>query len=311
MTKQSAPPLLSSLMLLFCYLTFLVPQCQGFCCDNFQRYQRQRTVVTFPDTRQSFFALWDTKKDATKGVYVRPSAAIERGSGFFIPGLEGPKVRLLFGIVVLLLTAVNRALTIILPTDGVMTVTETLAIGYAMLLLLQAAIEFGKEERGFVVSLINPSDDDNDRADVWTQQWQNNREEKRIDQIQWSAASYLALTPATNMILIQNNTVLYQLGTLSNNDNDNKHGNVNEAAEACLAALQTLGRAKSGRISIPSTHPAAIALVNEADRRCVVLQIINETECWMMTSNQLLAAFTQQDLKWLGQLAKYVTLTSQ
>ena len=75
--------------MLFCYLTFLVPQCQGFCCDNFQRYQRQRTVVTFPDTRQSFFALWDTKKDATKGVYVRPSAAIERGSGFFIPGLEG------------------------------------------------------------------------------------------------------------------------------------------------------------------------------------------------------------------------------
>ena len=110
---------------------------------------------------------------------MRPSAAIERGSGFFIPGLEGPKVRLLFGIVVLLLTAVNRALTIILPTDGAMTVTETLAIGYAMLLLLQAAIEFGKEERGFVVSLINPSDDDNDRADVWTQQWQNNREEKR------------------------------------------------------------------------------------------------------------------------------------
>ncbi len=45
-----------------------------------------------------------------KGVYVRPSGAIERGSGFFVPGLEGPKVRVLFGIVLLALTAINHSL---------------------------------------------------------------------------------------------------------------------------------------------------------------------------------------------------------
>ena len=298
MMKQQAPLLL---LLLCCYLPFLITKSHAFSGDNVQRYQKQkqRTVVTFLDTRQPF-VLWASKKDTTKGVYVRPSAAIERGSGFFIPGLEGPKVRLVFGVVVLLLTTVNRALTH--SAEGTtITVTETLAIVYAMLLLLQAAIEFGKEERGFVVSLLDPAENNMDRAEVWTQRWQQTIQQTRMDQIQWSAASYLALTPATNIMLIQNNTVLYRLGTLTNNDSGNE-------ADACLAALQTLGKAKSGRISIPSTHPAAMALVNEADRRCVVLQTINDTECWMMTSNQLLAAFTQQDLKWLGQLAKYVAL---
>ena len=28
-----------------------------------------------------------------KGFYIRPSAAIERGGGFFVPGLEGTKLR--------------------------------------------------------------------------------------------------------------------------------------------------------------------------------------------------------------------------
>ena len=45
-----------------------------------------------------------------KGVYSRPSAAIEKGSGFYIPGLEGSKVRLLFGTLVLLLNYINHTL---------------------------------------------------------------------------------------------------------------------------------------------------------------------------------------------------------
>ena len=32
-----------------------------------------------------------------KGFYIRPSAAIERGGGFFVPGLEGTKLRVALG----------------------------------------------------------------------------------------------------------------------------------------------------------------------------------------------------------------------
>jgi hypothetical protein len=245
--------------------------------------------------RHDFNAWALSAEKNNKGVYSRPSAAIERGSGFFIPGLEGPKVRLLFGMVVLALTAVNRFLN---PnTTGFL--TEALAIGYAILLLLQAAIEFGKEEKGFVVSLDRPNDDGS--RETMTQRWQtdNSALESRKEQVEWSAASFVALTPATQMILIQSDKVLYRLGGLPSTIYEDE-------SKGCIAALETIGKAKSGRVSIPATHQASIALVNEVDRRCVVLQTINERECWMMTSNQLLAAFTSQDLKWLGQLAKYV-----
>jgi len=230
----------------------------------------------------------------TKGVYARPSAAIERGSGFFIPGLEGPRVRLLFGVVLLVLTAVNR---LVYPIATAF-LTEYLAIGYAFLLLLQGAIEFGKDERGFVVSLEQPGGDAGRESLI--QRWQivNEFSDDRKEKVQWSAATFVALTPATQMILIQDDKVVYRLGTSS--------VNYSEEAKGCLAALATLAKAKSGRVAIPSVHQAAITLADEVDGRCVVLQTISENECWMMTSNQLLAAFTNEDLRWLGQLAKYV-----
>ena len=50
----------------------------------------------------------ENNKKRNKGVYVRPSGAIERGSGFFVPGLEGSRVRVVVGSVLLLLTAINH-----------------------------------------------------------------------------------------------------------------------------------------------------------------------------------------------------------
>ena len=40
--------------------------------------------------------------------YKRPSAALERGGGFFVPGLEGYKLRAAMGTLVLTLLALNR-----------------------------------------------------------------------------------------------------------------------------------------------------------------------------------------------------------
>ena len=44
-----------------------------------------------------------------KGFYLRPSAAVERGGGFFIPGLEGFRVRVAIAVVTLALLAFNHA----------------------------------------------------------------------------------------------------------------------------------------------------------------------------------------------------------
>lgn len=43
-----------------------------------------------------------------KGFYIRPSAAIEKGGGFFIPGLEGPKLRVAICATTVFLILLNR-----------------------------------------------------------------------------------------------------------------------------------------------------------------------------------------------------------
>ena len=48
-------------------------------------------------------------KRGMKGYYRRPSRAIEKGGGFFVPGLEGEKIRVVSAAVLVLAIASNRA----------------------------------------------------------------------------------------------------------------------------------------------------------------------------------------------------------
>ena len=233
-----------------------------------------------------------------KGIYSRPSAAIEKGSGFFIPGLEGPRVRLVFGLVILALTAANHLL--VTQTSGIL--AETIAVGYGILLLLQAAIEFGKEEKGFVVTLERPTDTESGTSsEKLNQRWYKGLDNSGWqEKVQWAAASYVSMTPATHFFLMENDKVIYRLGSTSMDYSD-------EAETAgCVAALETISKAKSGRVALPSNHPAVTNLSVEDHDRCVVLQTIDDSKSLMILSDQLLQSFTQQDLKWLGQMAAYI-----
>jgi Cofactor assembly of complex C subunit B, CCB2/CCB4 len=239
-----------------------------------------------------------------KGVYVRPSAAIERGSGFFVPGLEGPRVRLLFGLLILVLTAVNHSLS---ATISETTTSESLAIGFSILLLLQAAIEFGKEEKGFVVSLNRPDisllkDTKLDELSL-VQRWATDAIELDWkDKVEWSAASYIAITPATMILLLEKDRILYSLGP-------SFLGIVDTIEErlGCNEALKALENAKTDRILLPKTHPATSILSSlESKSRCIILQNVGKDRCLMMISDQLIQAFTKNDLRWLGQIANYI-----
>jgi hypothetical protein len=71
--------------------------------------------------------------------------AIKGGSGFFVPGLEGPRVRLVFGSVLVFVTALNHVL--VLSSVGYdFSFQELLAISYSLLILFQSAIKYVKEE---------------------------------------------------------------------------------------------------------------------------------------------------------------------
>ena len=261
-----------------------------------------------------------TKKKTT-GVYARPSAAIERGSGFFIPGLEGSRVRLLFGILALVLTYVNNSLGGV-TTDG-FGVSETVAVLAGILLLLQAAVEFG-QELGFGVeqpsAASTVSGDDGGAAAASSSSSASANLEQRIapslvdrgdmavDAIKWAAATYVALSPASHVIVVEDGgegtepSLLYELGNTGSADGDS------DTEVGARAAIDEVYKSKGGRISLPADHPGAVGLLPESGRRCVLLQRISSTEgrrCMVVGSNQLLQAFTKNDLRWLGRLAEY------
>jgi hypothetical protein len=118
------------------------------------------------------------------------------------------------------------------------------------------------------------------------------------------------MTPSTEIMLLsadtaeENTTIMYRLGRRSSLGSSTGDA----VASGVKAALEEVKKSKGGRISIPLTHPAVKTLVSNeaAPIRTVILQRISEDQCWMVTSDQLLASYTSGDLKWLGQLAKYV-----
>jgi hypothetical protein len=283
----------------------------------------------------------DKKKNlklGSGGVYVRPSGAIERGSGFFVPGLEGSKIKVVIGIVLLAGTAVNHWLGF-MPHD--FSFSEGMAVVFSLLLLFQFAIEYVKESlppssssNGYSSSAVaktNTVDAISFSSAVLNQLWSENedssddaiRNDDYRTKVQWAAASYLSMTPSTQIMLLNNNnynsknggtgTVLYRLGGEGGGERRSTQNN----AAGVESALNELRQSKGGRIALPLTHPAVQALlltdnVNDNDvsssLRTVILQRITDDSCWMVGSDQLLAGYTSGDLKWLGQLAKYVAV---
>ncbi len=268
-------------------------------------------------------------KTKVKGVYSRPSAAIERGSGFFVPGLEGSKVRVLFGMLVLVLNYVNHIFSSGANVNEItgFAFSERIATFYGIFLLFQGIIEFAKEN-GFGFDGVNstgaPTGDDSTGIVLnqgglaqFISPSLNALGENAAEGVCWAAASYLALTPATNIMLIESSqtsgdTILYRLGEFTN-----LNAMSNETIQlSTSAAMETVYQSKGGRISIPSNHPAA-ELLPESNRRCVLLQQITENKdenrnkrrlCLLVGSDKLLATFTKNDLKWLGSLSKYIGL---
>jgi Cofactor assembly of complex C subunit B, CCB2/CCB4 len=258
----------------------------------------------------------DVQRRRRSGVYVRPSAAIERGSGFFVPGLEGFKVRILVGCVVILLTIFNHWYDqrYIVAESGPSTsmsgntFSECLAITYGMLVLLQGIIEARKES---LSSSISPNDDTlPENVKLLQLQWSMENNDQYSEwrrHVEWAASTFLSLTPATSMLLIGPGKVIFSLGMLPRRAVSDE-----EEALGCSAALATVAQSTSGRVSLPMNHRSVQNLVassvdNVTDiPRCAVLQRVDDQLCWLVTSDRLLVSFTAYDLHWLGQLAKYV-----
>jgi hypothetical protein len=298
------------------------------CCRNTQLKSKKDDY----DDRRS-------KQKKAVGVYSRPSAAIERGSGFYVPGLEGSRVRSLFGILVSALCYLNHssAGSQQLPTElpGSQFVSEFITYSFGLLLILQGLVEFGKET--LTETPLGPTESLQELSSSsslsLTQRSSSMLRNQSVESLQWIAASLISLTPATHVLLIEmigddqngrqyssttatttDSSVLFQLGDFSSEQEEGQQERRKMFIEAAItAAFQS----KGGRISVPTTHPAA-QLIPEPFRRCVLLQRLDSTSkrsslpsrrrCLVIGSDSLLPAFTKNDLLWIGSLATYAQL---
>lgn len=299
--------------------------CQAICLQqvfgfvqvstNLRNDMRQTTSSPKDTTLHVPTQLYESKEKPS-GVYSRPSAAIEKGSGFYVPGLEGSRVRILFGILVLALSYVNTLLGLGDSNLQAVEFSQKLTVFYGALLLFQGLVESAKEA-GLGVDFDSMEIDPNAKSNKSVKmdsssvtknlsQYANSLLGKNdVDQFRWAAASFVALTPATHFLVLEEKDgsfqVMYSLGdALKESD-----------SSAIEAAISTVYNSKGGRVAVPETHPSA-ALLPEEHKRCILLQKIDmeandgKRRCIMVASNQLLAAFTKNDLNWLGCLGAYV-----
>jgi hypothetical protein len=288
----------------------------------------------------------ENDKKRSKGVYVRPSGAIERGSGFFVPGLEGPRVRVVVGGVLLLLTTINHMISSVSSDSDSLSSSslsfsfqEELAVLYSGLILFQSGIEFVKEQRMMEKQQqkqqqTTTTSGDNLKNDaVLEQSWSSNdlsSDDK--SKIQWSAASFVSMTPTKEIMLLTTTgsdgpSILYRLGTSSKTSStlrqqqqqQQQQNDQQTITKGITEAFQELNKSKGGRISLPMTHPAVQSLLLQSSSsaaatttncdtttRTVILQRISNESCWMVISDQLLASYAKTDLKFLGRIAQYV-----
>jgi hypothetical protein len=313
--RSSHRPRRMPLLLLTCLLS---PCAQGYVspfhrtsqtASQCSRQHYRYSTVSLRATEDSSDAKGSRNSARSNGVYSRPSGAIERGSGFFVPGLEGPKVRLAVGLVLMAATFVNHRLAAAatVTVNPANTFAEGLAGAYSILVLLQAAIEYTKDTRG---QIVIPEKDKKASSDTrptaatssLSQQWSMEVDQELKERVEWIASLYLSLTPATHVMLVGPGKILYWLGSTAQPSFSEVQG------EGAMAALETVSKSKGGRVSLPGTHPAVTNLAPAEHSRCVVLQRIDDSSqlALMMASDQLLPSFTKQDLQWLGQLAQYV-----
>jgi len=285
--------------------------------NNYQILQKRthsnNNLFATPDEKSTTTS---SKSARERGIYSRPSAAIERGSGFFIPGLEGPRIRILFGITVLIADGANHVLTESQVGDYGQVIAEVLSAGYGAFLLLQGLIETGVGNLGVAKGgsneLIVESDSSGDDSVVIKSAISNNGFSPAIEgnksamkSMQRLAQTIVSLTPATHFLVAnEEDGILYRYGGVWDSSNSSSES---EDRTIIKLALDAIGSSRAGRVALPSDHPASKVLPTSATR-CILVQSIDGygsggKSCLIIGSDKLLPAYTKNDLRWIGQLA--------
>ena len=170
-------------------------------------------------------------------MYSCPSGAIKRGSRFFVLGLEGSRIRLVFGLVVVvayvglvMITASSGSGGIPGMDDPGRAVSAFLVALYGALLLLQGSVEMGIERERDVEGNDN---DDNRGGIVMAGDYygggegcvDGNNEDNDLGPVRRMARAIIALTPTAEFRFVaEEYGVLYLFGTAGGGDDVDNDG---------------------------------------------------------------------------------------
>jgi len=149
----------------------------------------------------------DLGRKGMKGYYRRPSRAIEKGGGFFIPGFENERIRILSSTVLLVLLIVNRSGVQVATFSQI--VTELTGAVMIILLFLQ-----GIADR-FKIDAIDPLSVSNTSNYITT--IQKDKSSPSIDTVESIARAIVQTSPDISYILVlsKDNNVLLELSPIS------------------------------------------------------------------------------------------------
>ena len=242
--------------------------------------------------------------------------------------MEGPRIRILFGITVLIADWANHTFAESQVGDYGQIIAEVLAAFYGALLLLQGLIESGVGKVGSRGDnnnnlVIEGNGDGLDNNDIDNNAMKGTisssgispiiqGNESTLKSMQRLARTIVNLTPATHFILAnEEDGVLYRYGIWVDDDNKASGDNTEDDRSIIKLALDAAGSSRAGRVALPSDHPASKLLPTSATR-CILVQSIDidgygsdtgGKSCLIIGSDKLLPAYTKNDLRWIGQLA--------
>ena len=165
--------------------TLLHPSCLGLP----KNVRKSRCCVVSASKRETLEQA-RVRRGERKGYYIRPASAFERGGGFFIPGLEGWRLRFAISSIILLLLAAERS--IVIEGDTQQLLSEAIAATAAISLIIRTALETARKD--FQVSSDSPSSADVFHAPERNSYFSRLIEPGVLEDRMWTANAFLDLT---------------------------------------------------------------------------------------------------------------------
>ncbi|KAL1527128.1 hypothetical protein AB1Y20_015810 [Prymnesium parvum] len=226
------------------------------------------------------------------GYYARPSAAFEQGGGFFVPGLEGKRLRLAAAALLAAGLALNRALSPAEPAASQLG-SEALGLAGLALLLLQLRAQTRHEAKAQAAAL---------RAALAARVRERREVGERLAAPRaeagvWAAQTLLRLTDARAVVWVGGGELLLRLGRFPQEaEADVAAGGVEElwsALGAAESAEYEVGDGEAACFPLPSNSASALL------QRC-------GGDGMLVLASERPAAFNAKHRRWLASMAAYL-----